>query len=216
MTKQIHSALFGGTFNPIHNGHLRAAASAAKLANIARVIFIPSFIPPHRPVAGGTSAEDRYEMVRLACHVDPRFCVSDFELLRKQTSYSIETVSHFLLSEPPGTRLSFLIGTDAFAEIDTWHRANDLLGMCDFLVMARPGTQADLQQAVPDALRSHFSTIKADRLVHESGHKTRLVRIDGIEVSSTEIRKLIQTGKQPEELIPAKVLHYIHRLGLYR
>jgi len=213
---QRHVALFGGTFNPVHFGHLVAAKNAADHCDIHRVYLIPSYLPPHRELEGSTSAIHRLEMVRLACDYDSRFRASDVEIRRPGPSYSYDTVMHFLKKEPDRTRISFLIGTDAFALIDTWHRVQDLLTLCDFLVMIRPGAQTDLTESLPDSLRSQFDDINPNLAIHASGNKCRLIPIDGLKISSTAVRAEVKNGGSLEKLIPKTVEMYIAQHGLYR
>ena len=215
MSDSGHVALLGGTFNPIHNGHLKGATEAADLCAIDTVYFIPSYLPPHRELIHNVSAAHRFAMVRLACQSDPRFNASDVEVRREQKSYSFDTVNHFLGAEPAGTRVSFLIGTDAFAEIDTWHRVGELLGLCDFLVMVRPGDKGDLTDRLPETLRGAFASIQPDKLDHESGKMIRLVQIEGIELSSTTVRERIRQGSSIDNLVPPSVAQYITQTGLY-
>ena len=208
-------ALFGGTFNPIHLGHLRAAKSAADICNIDRIYFIPSHIPPHRQLSGEAFAKDRYEMVCLAMEFDPRFYPCDFEVNRVQTSYSVNTVHHFIKESTPGTNINFLIGTDAFSEIDTWHKAKELFTLCDFLVMARPGHLGDIYDLLPESFKNLFSQKDVNTLIHKSEKRTSLVRIDGLELSSTSIREKLATGASVADLLCEKVREYISLNRLY-
>lgn len=211
-----HIALFGGTFNPIHYGHLRAGQSVIDLCKLDAVYFIPSYLPPHRELELGTEAAHRYKMVHLACKDHRQFFARDFEAKNRQVSYTIHTVKHFIWSEPPGTKIRFLMGTDAFAILDTWFRIRELLGLCDFLVMVRPGTEDTLTDVLPEKLRSEFKEISDQRLVHKSGKQTNLISIDGLELSSTEVRRCVGKEEDTLSLVPATVAEYINQNGLYR
>src|SRR5215471_9254247 len=131
--------VLGGTFNPIHNGHLAIARQTREALGLDRILFIPTNDPPHKPHQGLAPAKDRYEMVRLAIDSDPLFVISDVELRRSGTSYSIDTVRQLQHEYGPQTHLFFLIGLDAFLEFPTWHEPDTLLTLCSFVVISRPG-----------------------------------------------------------------------------
>ena len=184
-------AIFGGTFDPIHDGHLALAREAAARFQLDRVLFVPAAHPPHK--AGVTHAPyaDRVRMAELACQGDPRFEVSRLEEGTAR-SYSIDTVEKLRARLAPGDQLYFLIGADAFAEIRTWHRWRDVARGVRFLVVSRPG---HLYQSPPGV---------------------ELDRIDDIEVpiSSSEIRGALASRQSPAGL-PAAVLSYAVSHGLY-
>jgi len=183
----MRTAIFGGTFNPIHSAHLEMAREATDTFALDRVLFIPAGNPPHKEAA--TPYEHRYRMVDLACGYDPRFVASRLEEGREK-SYSIQTIERV---KALGGEVFFIIGSDAFAEITTWHRWEDVINAVDFIVVARPG---------------HSITSPPGARVH---------RLDNIEraVSSSEIRGALARGEKPAELPPA-VLEYIQAQGLYR
>jgi nicotinate-nucleotide adenylyltransferase len=185
-------ALFGGTFDPIHNAHLSLARLAAEQFHLDRVLFVPAFHPPHK--AGITHApyEDRVRMAELACQDQPQFEVSRIEEGTAR-SYSIDTIERLHGGLAPGDELYFLIGADAFAEIRTWHRWRDVARSVCFLVVSRPGHQYTVPAGV------------------------RVERLDTLElpVSSSEIRRALAAGQSPTE-VPAIVLDYTRRHGLYR
>lgn len=216
MKNNRHIALFGGTFNPIHNGHLRAAHCVVELCSLDAIYFIPSFLPPHRALDLGTQAFHRYKMVRLTCRDHPMFFAGDFEVKNKETSYTIHTVKHFIENEPPETKISFLMGTDAYAILDTWFCIRELLGLCDFLVMVRPGTKNTLIDVLPKKLHVEFEKITKEKLIHKSGKVTKLLPIEGMELSSTDVRRCVIEGKDITSLVPEPVAKYIKENGLYR
>jgi nicotinate-nucleotide adenylyltransferase len=183
----MRTAIFGGTFNPIHSAHLEMAREAADNFALDRVLFIPAGNPPHKEAA--TPYEHRYRMVELACAYDPRFVASRLEEGREK-SYSIHTIERV---KALGGEVFFIIGSDAFAEIATWFRWEDVVKAVDFIVVARPG---------------HPITSPAGARLH---------RLDAVErpVSSSEIRGALARGETPAALAPA-VLDYIRALGLYR
>lgn len=185
-------AIFGGTFDPIHNAHLSIARSAAYHFGLDRVLFVPASHPPHKAGATHAPYEDRVRMVELACAGEPRFEVSRLEEDTRR-SYSIDTIEKLRAHLSPGDELFFLIGADAFAEIETWRRWRDVAAAVRFLVVSRPGHHYHIPQEV-----------RADRM-------------DTLElpVSSSEIRRVLAGGGRPAE-VPVPVLDYIAHRGLYR
>lgn len=185
-------ALFGGTFDPIHNAHLEIAREAARRFALDRVLFIPASRPPHKSGATRTSYEHRYRMVELACEGEPLFESSRLEQ-GEQNSYSVETIERVRATLAQGEDLYFLIGADAFAEIRTWHRWREVIASVDFIVVNRPGSAYDVPE---DA---------------------RVERLEGVDlgVSSSAIRHRIAAGDDRVE-VPAAVLAYIREHGLYR
>src|SRR5579864_5330127 len=181
-------ALFGGTFDPIHNAHLTVAREAADQFHLDQVWFIPAAHPPHKSDLSSATYEDRYRMTELACQADPRFIASRLEE-GEQKSYTIDTIEKVrALGEEP----YFIIGADAFAEITSWHRWQDLLRLTEFIVVTRPG---------------HHYTAPPGGRVH---------RLDtvALPVSSSDIRRRLAGGQIPSQL-PSGVAAYIQKKGLY-
>jgi nicotinate-nucleotide adenylyltransferase len=185
-------AIFGGTFDPIHDAHLTIARRAADALHLDRVLFVPAAHPPHKGGATHASYEDRVRMVELACLGEPRFEASRLEEGTAR-SYSIHTIEKVRQEVAPADELFFIIGADAFAEIRTWRRWEDVARAVCFIVVSRPGHLYDLP---PGA---------------------RLERLDSVElpVSSSEIRRALAGGESPVA-VPPRVLAYIleHRLYL--
>lgn len=182
-------ALFGGTFDPIHNAHLTVAREAADQFALDQVWFIPAAHPPHKVPHTGASYEDRFRMTELACQADGRFVASRLEA-GEGKSYSVDTVQRVrALDHQP----YFIIGADAFAEITSWHRWQDLVRLTEFIVVTRPGHP----YSTPPGARVH--------------------RLDtvALPVSSSEIRRKLATGEIPSEL-PAAVARYIAERHLYQ
>lgn len=184
-------ALFGGTFDPIHSAHLAVARAAADHFALARVLLIPNAIPPHKQRQTGASYEHRLAMVAAAAVIDERLAASDLER-GNETSYSILTIERVRAAWPEA-ELFFLIGADAFSEIETWRRWREVIAQVEFIVLSRPGYVYD----VPDGA-----------IVH---------RLDSLQmnVSSTAIRRALSAGEMPEAL-PEPVQNYIRAHGLYR
>jgi nicotinate-nucleotide adenylyltransferase len=184
--------LLGGTFDPIHIGHLLMARTALETMELDRVIFIPSCVPPHKKSPTLFSAKDRLKMVRLAIKANPSFAVSNFEIRKGGRSYSVDTVRHFR-DILPEAKLYFIVGGDAVKELDTWKDITEIKTMCSFISVNRPGYPRD-----------------------EARLEYHAVTMNGIEMSSTEIRKRILQGKTVQYLVPDSVLRYIKRHRLYK
>ena len=189
MPKRI--CLFGGTFDPIHNAHLRIAQEALERCRLDRVLFVPAGNPPHKDSAGLTPYEDRFRMVELACGPYAAFEASRLEK-GAQRSYTIDTVKRVREPLAPDDRLFFLIGADAFDEIETWKGWQELIRLVEFIVVTRPGGEYKL----PDGACVHQLTGLA------------------LPVSSSGIRsRLAKAGPTPE--LPKSVRAYIEQRGLY-
>ncbi len=182
----MRTAIFGGTFDPIHRAHLVVAREAAETFSLDRVLFIPAANPPLKET--GSNYEHRYRMVELACAGEPKFVASRLEEGQAK-SYSIHTIERV---KAMGGEVFFVIGSDAFAEIRMWHRWEDVVKAVDFIVVARPG---------------HVYTCPPGARVH------RLETV-ALPFSSSEIRQALTRGETPAEL-PPPVANYIHAHGLY-
>lgn len=209
--------LFGGTFDPIHWGHLRSAEEVAESFALDRVYFIPASIPPHKRGATTTPAEDRLQMVRLAVAGNPRFAVSTVEIKRAGVSYSIDTLRAFDAKKRKGDSLYFIIGLDAFREIGTWKDFRELFSLCHFIVTSRPGSKdKDPLKGTSIAVKKLFCydpTQKNYR--HRSGNRIFYIELTDIAISASEIRTLVKQGKSIRYLVPPAVERYIKRRGLY-
>jgi nicotinate-nucleotide adenylyltransferase len=227
--------VLGGTFDPIHYGHITAGLRAQAALNLDRVVAVPSRIPPHRPTPAGASPADRLAMVQLAAAEYAGWSASDVELRRDGPSYTFDTLTELRANATSGT--FFIIGADAFAEIATWWRYPALLDLAHFVVVARPGiTLHSLQTRVPDladrmttpdvfkrptsAKASAFAEATADKSVGkqtEPDQKTRVILIetDTPDVSSTEIRQRVRAGQDIRGLVPDSVAAYISSHRLY-
>ena len=214
--KKRRVGLFGGTFNPIHLGHLRGAEEIWQAFQLEEVIFIPSSIPPHKASENVIDAKHRLEMVKLATSANPHFSTSDLEISRSGKSYSIDTVRFF--RERNGAVFFFILGGDAFGEVETWKNFRDLFSLCHFAVMARPGFQKNISASpFPKSLVSDFRYDPGENAwVHVSGHRVHFIEISFLDISSTKVRELIEKGKTVRYLIPSEVAAYIEAHGLYR
>jgi nicotinate-nucleotide adenylyltransferase len=210
--------LFGGTFNPIHLGHLRAAEEIGDFFALERVFFIPSSTPPHKKKEGLLEAGLRAQMVRLAVCDNPRFAVSEAEIGRPGKSYSVETIEHFRRQLGAATLLYFIIGLDAFREIHTWKEYAALFGLCHFVVMTRPGFEKNFSpEHLPVELAGDFCyDSRKGGYVHKSGFRVYPKEVTGLDISSTRIRQDLRGGKSIKYLVPPAVEGFIAARHLYR
>lgn len=201
--KKKKLGILGGTFDPVHNGHIYSAQAVYEQLQPEKILFIPAFIPPHKVGQEFAPAEDRYRMTVLATEEYPYFEVSDIELRRSGISYTLDTVKELqrLYLE---YELYFLIGADTIPQLQTWHKIDELLQLVTFVAAKRPGYLQALDRAC-----SSLGVIAREKIV--------LVDTPEYEVSSTEIRQKIKSGESLEGLVPAHVEQYIreHRLYLF-
>ena len=209
--------LFGGTFNPIHLGHLRSAEEVRAAFALDRIYFIPSAAPPHKRETDIAPAQHRYNMVERAVADNPAFLASRIELDRSGPSFSVDTIRTFQ-DRGTYTSLAFLIGMDAFCEIDSWHAYLEIPSLCDLIVTSRPGVPTpSIDQLLPVALRSAFWYDPAkQRYQHESGHTLTLYILNGLHISASVIRDNIRVGRPAYGQLPPAVADYIATCALYR
>jgi nicotinate-nucleotide adenylyltransferase len=190
---------FGGSFNPVHVGHLICARAAAERLGFSTVVLIPSAQPPHKPGATDlAAAPERVKMCGLAMEGLVGFEVDDLETRRGGPSYTIDTARE--LAERGGPRVSWLIGADMLRSLPTWHEPDALLAEVDFHVLARPGWRFDWE-----TMPLQFRKLRE-----------RVVEAPLIEISATEIRRRVRQGLPIDLLTPSKVVAHIHQTGLYR
>ena len=214
--------LLGGTFNPIHNGHLAIARQTREALALDRILFIPTNDPPHKAPENLASAKDRYEMVRLAIGADPILAISDVELRRSGTSYSIDTVRQLQQENGPQTELFFLIGLDAFLDLPSWHQPDKLLTLCSFIVISRPGLSfqalSTLSLLAPLSQQSLIDLDKgrSSKLTVQMGtHSLICLRLPPSDISASEIRSKFKQGLPTASLLPPKVESYILQHHIY-
>jgi nicotinate-nucleotide adenylyltransferase len=195
--------VLGGTFDPIHNGHVAAAAAAQGTLGLDAITLIPSRIPPHRHDPVGATAEQRYEMARLAAAEHQGWTASRIELDREGPSYTFDTLTELVKS---GSQIFFITGADAFAEIATWSRYPAVLDLANFVVVSRPGITLDsLRGRVPSAFIARRST----------NTRVILVEADTPNVSSTDIRRRVRAGQSLSGFVPDSVARFIAEHRLY-
>jgi nicotinate-nucleotide adenylyltransferase len=211
--------ILGGTFNPIHVGHLRAAEEVGEALGLELVLLVPSAHPPHKsscdddPLA---PAPRRLAWVETACADNPRLAACDVEIERGGASYTIDTLRALAERAAPD-RPVFVIGADAFAEVGTWREPKQLFALADFAVMTRPGTPGRLADWIPDTLRAEFTLDAEGRAARHRATGARLVvvAISALEVSSSEIRARVRSGRSIRYLVPEAVRRDIEESGVY-
>jgi nicotinate-nucleotide adenylyltransferase len=210
--------LFGGTFDPIHMGHLRCAVEVRELFDLDRIIFIPAARQPLKTGKDITPFRHREQMVKLAVEANPSFAVSDMENQRGGTSYSIDTVNYFLANSPKELELYFILGQDAFQDIHRWKEWEQLLLLCNFIVMTRPGYEVrELSDILPEyaASQFHFDT-DTGAFTGTTGKSIYFKRLTFLEISSTDIRNRTKNGQSILYLVPDSVQKYISEYSLYK
>jgi nicotinate-nucleotide adenylyltransferase len=214
----VRIGIFGGTFNPIHLGHLRAAEEIRERFDLKRVIFIAAAVPPHKEVKGGIPGEHRMEMVRLAISGNPHFSLSDIELKRPGKSYSIATIQFFRQKYGSDSEMFFILGMDAFLEIGTWKSFQELFSLCHFIVMTRPGFDKPFSASIlPAEIADAFVyDERGDRFIHRNGYSIYLQEVTFLDISSTRIREEVSKGRSIGYLLPPEVERYIKRHHFYR
>lgn len=203
--------LFGGTFNPIHYGHLRAAEEAVEILQLQRLLFIPAARPPHKNTKTVTPFAIRLAMTRLAVAEIPHFDVSDIENQRPEKSYSIETLRLFRRQFGSEVEIFFIVGLDAMLEIDTWKDYQDLFTLSHFFVLDRPGYDpCDLEQILRRKVDPQ-GVYQADARVfqHSSGNCIYFRPTTHLDISSSRIRLLASRGQSLRFLLPEEVRRFI-------
>jgi nicotinate-nucleotide adenylyltransferase len=208
--------LFGGSYNPIHFGHLRAAEEVREAVALDIVYFIPAASPPHKPDDRLAPPDHRLRMTQLATKGNRHFMVSDVELRRGGRSFTIDTVRHFHETTRGKSDFFLLIGMDQFDELETWKDCQALAGLCDILVHTRE------EKAYDDSTKSSLAALgrlgyaKSDReYVHPSGHTLSFIKTTSLPISATMIRSHLADHRSIRYLLPADVADYIDRHGLY-
>ena len=205
VSRKTRIGVLGGTFNPIHIGHLIMAEEVCKHHHLSRVIFIPAYIPPHKYVNNLTDAIHRYQMVKAAVNENDKFEISDLEIRREGKSYTIDTVQEILHHYGEDCEVFLIMGADSLNELELWKNIKKLSQLCHFVIVNRPG----------------YSTDTSDKLAVLIGNENILdierlrIEIEPVGVSSTEIRKRLKDGIEIKGLVPECVEAYIEEYGLY-
>lgn len=201
--KKHRVGIMGGTFDPIHVGHLITAETVRSEYKLDKIVFIPAAIPPHKQEQLVTPAFHRYNMTVLATNTNPFFEVSPIEMNRPGPSYTIDTIYELLEKYGKDTEFYFITGADAIAEISTWDRAKELLGICQFIAATRPGCLPDVNH-----IKEYFGGLGEEHI-----HR---LNTPELEISSTDIRMRVKNGMSIKYIVPLAVEQYIYKEGLYK
>ncbi len=208
--------LFGGSFNPIHFGHLRAAEEVREALALDLVYFIPAGLPPHKPDGRLAPPDHRLHMVQLATKGNRHFMVSDVEIRRGGRSFTIDTVSNFHETARGRPEFFLLLGMDQFAELETWKECDELARSCNIVVHTREQAGAAVPAEVSLAALKRFGYVKKDaHYVHPGGYTLSFVATTLLPISATLIREKLARRQSVRYLLPADVADYIVRHGLY-
>ncbi|AZS51259.1 nicotinate-nucleotide adenylyltransferase [Entomomonas moraniae] len=204
--------LLGGTFNPIHIGHLRSAIESIELLSLDELRLTPNFLPPHRENPS-VDAEKRLTMVKLAVEKIPKLVVDDLELKRNKLSYTFDTLKALQKALPIEDTLFFIVGWDAFCGLPTWHRWQELLNYCHILVLQRPHLSAKIPHELAIFLQDKL--VDYNQITGRVG-KIAYLQQTPLDISSTKIRTNLAQGKSVQFLLPDNVLDYINLHKLYQ
>ena len=215
----IRIGLFGGSFNPVHIGHLRAAEEIKELLMLDKVIFIPTAVHPLKRSKNIPEGRKRFQMLKLATRDNPDFEVSDLELKRKGPSYTIDTLKYFS-KKYKRREFYFILGSENLYGIDKWKDYSELFEYSNFAIMKRPGVRSIKgKSAIPSKLRKMFVFKQPKNDIayfqHKSSKKLIFLNIRGIRISSTKVRKLIRDKKSVRYFIPNRLYTYIMKNNLY-
>ena len=208
----------GGTFNPVHFGHLRATEEVAESLLLAQVIFMPAAQPPHKSEIELVAFAHRYRMLELAVAGNPLFTLSDLEHQRPGKSYSVETLTHLSTLYGKGEELYFVLGLDAFLEMPTWKSYRELFSLCHFVVVARPGySSTSLGTMLLTQVSDKYTFDRELKgFTHPSQHTVYYREVTVLDISSSTIREQLAKGRSVRYLVPEKVEAYIYQQGLYQ
>lgn len=205
--------ILGGTFDPIHFGHLRLAEELSEALGLEQVRFIPAAQPPHRNQPA-TSAVHRAAMVSLAIAGNPRFSLDERELKRSGSSYSIDTLQSLRNELGKERSMCLIMGSDAFVRFNTWHRWKEILGLCHIALVERPATKETLPTVLQALLHDHYTEEATDIASAAAGLIT-MQKTTALDISATRIRLGLQHNRSPRYLTPDSVIAYIHAHQLY-
>ena len=208
-------ALFGGTFDPIHYGHLRPVEALAKQVGLKKVILLPNHVPPHRPQPEANPTQ-RLDMVRLAIQNNPLFTIDTRELERDTPSYTIDTLTGLRQEMGPEQPLAFIIGQDSLLSINTWNGWEQLLDNCHLLVCSRPGYATTFNDPHMQMWLEKHRTSDPNQLSRTPNGTIFLADTPLIDISATQIRQSLSDGNLCTELIPDAVIQYIQQQHLYQ
>ena len=208
--KRVKIGIYGGTFDPIHLGHLISAESAYRICDLEKVVFIPAFDPPHKENRSKT-ASHRLEMLKLAIEDNDRFEIDEREIHSKEVNYTLNTILS-LMDDRPDAQFYYLMGEDSLLQIATWYKWEELLSLVDIAVIKRPNSQ---EIAFEDNNLEQRSFAEQLDFLRTKGYRIHVIDEFQVDISSTKLRTYLQEGVNVRYLIPDKVLNYIEKEGLY-
>jgi nicotinate-nucleotide adenylyltransferase len=219
----LRLGLLGGSFNPVHNGHLAIARQTREALGLDQILFVPTSLPPHKPNGSLAPAQDRYEMVRLAISSDPTLAISDVEVSRPGKSYTIDTIRLLQQTYGAHTQLFFLIGLDAFLDFPSWREPRTLLQLCRFVVLSRPGllfrslSTIPLLPPIPVPSLMDLDAGRISRIEAPLGAQGLIcLKLPPSPISASDIRSQISQGHPVANLLPPSVESYILQHHLYQ
>jgi nicotinate-nucleotide adenylyltransferase len=199
----IKKGIFGGTFDPIHNGHLHIAYAALDTLNLDKIIFVPAGNPPLRGDKKISDAFLRYELVKLAIRKEAKFEVSSYEVNKKEVSYTCETIQHFKEKEKE-TKWYFIAGVDCLMELEKWKKVQVIMENCQIVVFNRPGYENE-------------EIFQQKRFIEKKyGSEIIFMSLPAMEISSSKIKNLMQRGLNVSQYLPSNIYYAINELGLYK
>jgi nicotinate-nucleotide adenylyltransferase len=213
----VKLGVLGGTFNPIHLGHLRVAEEVCEALGLDRMLIVPAQVPPHKPPDQLESPALRMKLARLATRGNPRLMASDMELKREGPSYSVDTLGELRAKKRNIERLWFVLGMDAYLEIHLWHRFRDIFELADVAVMTRPPGRDKLN--APRGIENEFEAIGTagadgvDGYRHRSGREIKMVKVTPIGISSTAIRSALAEGRSIRYMVDERVRRVLEAEG---
>ncbi|MFH2060388.1 MAG: nicotinate-nucleotide adenylyltransferase [Pseudomonadota bacterium] len=211
--------LFGGTFNPFHNGHIDISLHVQQAHELEKIFFIPSATPPHKPDTNLACAQDRYEMVKASLKGHKTLLVSDKELNREGPSYTIDTINAFKQEYDPGTQFYLLMGSDAFLDITTWKAKDQLFKIVKIIIMLRGdwGNTRAIASFIDENISKGYTFNKKNEIFsHAEKQEIIICKVPKIDISSTMIREQIKQNKAISDLVPASVERIIRTKELYQ
>jgi nicotinate-nucleotide adenylyltransferase len=194
------TGVLGGTFNPIHYGHLLLADEVLEALDLTRIVFVPAAVPPHKPATDLAPARDRFAMVALAVRGHPRFVVSDVELRRPGPSYTVDTLEALATAQD---RLFLVVGSETFLDLLSWRAPRRIAALARLVVVPRTGSAFDPQGAA------------AQKVVREIGQEPLIVRATSLPISASDLRRRVRAGRSVAFRLPEAVVAYIHDHRLY-
>ena len=222
MSGKKRIALYGGTFDPVHRGHLAVARTVSQIFEIDELLFVPASLAPHKRAHDVTPALHRYAMLALATQQDARLRISSFELESPARGYTVETLTHFESELGNDAELFFLMGADSWSEIQTWREWQRLLMMANHIVVTRPGYELELAGMPPEVRErirdTRMTPETAGRRIAGQGKRIFFTDAVQLEISATEIRRAARQEQFERlvELVPKSVADYITKYELYR